>query len=126
MDSREVFTGPVGVGGYLGFGLLHVVVVPEGPTPESLVPYLEEGGSVLIAGSRHPGLGFPPAVKIWKDTRSAYMRIENHTLLPSLKETWVLFWEGDYLELEPSSTPMTLIPPSQFGPPDKVARVEAR
>jgi hypothetical protein len=52
------------------------------------------------------------------------MRIEDHSLFPSLQDTQVLFWEGNYLELEPSPTPVTLIPPGQFGPPDKVSTLD--
>ncbi|MHC4518053.1 MAG: family 10 glycosylhydrolase [Planctomycetota bacterium] len=103
---------------------IDLVIVPEGPTPQSLRPFLEDGGSALIAGTTHPGLGFRPAARLWEDAKATYMRIDDHTLFPSLAETWTLFWEGNYLELEPSPAPITLIPPSQFGPPDKVARIE--
>jgi hypothetical protein len=103
---------------------IDLVVVPSGSTPRELESYIRKGGSILIAGTTHPGLTFEKTVKHWEDAKSTYMRIEDHTLFPSLKNTWVLFWEGDYLELEPSPTPVTLIPPGQFGPPDKVATLE--
>jgi len=105
---------------------IDLVIVPDGHTPHELEDFTKSGGSVLIAGTIHPGLGLPPAVRLWQDAKSTYMRIENHTMFPSLEDTWVLFWEGDYLELEASSTPVTLIPPGQFGPPDKVASLETR
>lgn len=101
-----------------------LVIVPEGPTPPELEAFLEKGGSVLIAGTTHPGMSLNEPVKHWTDTRSAYMRITDHTLFPSLPETEVIFWEGDYLELAPSPTPVTLIPPGQFGPPDKVSPLD--
>jgi hypothetical protein len=42
-------------------------------------------------------------------------------MFPSLKDTDLLFLDGEYLELEPSGKPpLTLIPPSMFGPPEKV------
>jgi hypothetical protein len=49
------------------------------------------------------------------------MRIVDHSIFPSLKDTDVLFCEGNYLELETTPSPLTFIPPSQFGPPDKVS-----
>jgi len=102
------------------------VVVPEGPTPQALMSFIQNGGVVLIAGTTHPGLDLNKTVKLWEDTRSSYMRIEDHSILPSLRDTWVLFWEGKYLELEPSPTPVTLLPPGQFGPPDKVATLDKK
>ena len=101
-----------------------LVVVPNGQTPPELREYIEKGGHVLVAGTTYPGLGLEKPVKLWTDTQSSYMRISDHTLLPSLRDTKVLFWEGSYLELAPSPTPVTLIPPGQFGPPDKVATLE--
>jgi hypothetical protein len=108
----------------LDAGACDLVVVPSGSTPQELAPYLQSGGSVLIAGTTHPGLNFQESVKLWQEAKSTYMRIVDHTLFPSLEDSWVLFWEGDYLELVPSPTSITLIPPGQFGPPDKVASLK--
>jgi hypothetical protein len=105
---------------------IDLVLVPAGPTPAALLPFLEKGGTVLIAGTTHPGLTLQDQVKLWEHTTSSYMRIEDHAIFPSLKDTWAIFWEGSYLELQPSPTPITLIPPGQFGPPDKVATLETR
>jgi hypothetical protein len=101
-----------------------LVVVPGGPAPPGIETYLSRGGRVLVVGTSHPGLGLPPATRRWTDTRSAYFRIEDHTLLPSLRQTWTLFWEGDFLELESLDRPiLSLIPP---GPPDKVSPLTQR
>jgi hypothetical protein len=48
-------------------------------------------------------------------------------MFPSLRDTQLLFVDGEYLELEPAEKPLlTLIPPSMFGPPEKahIDRVE--
>ncbi len=108
-------------------GEIDLVVVPRGPLPQDLNEYLRRGGRVLLTGAHHPGAGFPDAVRLWNDTRSSYMRIEDHALLPSLDKTNVLFWEGEYLEFAPEAdSPLTLIPPSQFGPPDMVSTLAER
>jgi hypothetical protein len=98
-----------------------LVVVPEGPSPTGIEEYLESGGHLLVAGTTHPGLGVGPAQRLWTNTQSSYMRVEDNELFPSLPNSNVLFWEGEYLELEADPmAPLTLIPPGQFGPPDKV------
>ncbi len=106
---------------------IDLVVVPDGQFPAPLESYLVRGGRVLVAGTDHPGLGLPGATRRWSDTRSAYFRIEDHTLLPSLRASWTLFWEGDFLELEALDRPiLSLIPPGPFGPPDKVSALSER
>ena len=62
-------------------------------------------------------------------TTQGYWRVHDRTGLPSLRDTDVLFVDGDYLELEPSEKPvLTLIPTATFGPPEKVwsDKVETR
>jgi hypothetical protein len=103
-----------------------LVIIPAGPAPDTLQPYIKAGGRALLAGTTHPGLDVGKTVRLWENTLSSYMRITDYSIFPSLKDTWTLFWEGSYLELEPSPTPVTLIPPSQFGPPDKVATLEEK
>jgi len=100
---------------------IDLVIVSQGAIPDVLVPYIKAGGKVLLAGTTHPGLDFGKTVKLWDNTTTSYMRITDHSIFPSLKDTDVLFCEGNYLELEPMPSPLTLIPPSQFGPPDKVS-----
>ncbi|MCB9281304.1 MAG: hypothetical protein H6562_20625 [Lewinellaceae bacterium] len=100
---------------------IDMVVIPEGPTPPELDAYIQKGGAVLIAGTTHPGLELSPPAKLWEGVKSAYFRIQDHTAFPSLQSADVVFLEGDYLETGPIPTPVTLIPPGQFGPPDKVA-----
>lgn len=99
-----------------------LVISPKG-APAALDKYLRQGGRVLVAGAVKPMLDLPPVVKLWKreETRSAYWRVRDRALLPSLKDTGILFFYSDYLELEPrGASALTLIPPSMVGPMEKV------
>jgi len=76
----------------------------------------------LVTGAKNPGLDFGKTAKLWENTTSSYMRIMDRSIFPSLRDTDVVFCEGRYLEIESTATaPLTLIPPGQFGPPDKVS-----
>jgi hypothetical protein len=78
---------------------------------------------VLIASPAKPALDVPPVVKTWKtkETESAYWRVQDRALFPSLKDTDIVFLYGEYLELEPrGKAALTMIPPSMYGPPEKV------
>ena len=56
------------------------------------------------------------------ENRSAYFRVQDRALLPSLKDTDLVFLDGPFLQYAPQETaPLTLIPPSMYGPPEKVA-----
>jgi hypothetical protein len=62
-------------------------------------------------------------VKLWNrtETRSAFWRVQDRALFPSLKDTDLVFFYSDYLELEPrGKAALTLIPPSMVGPMEKV------
>ena len=97
-----------------------LVVAPDG-APAALDEYVQQGGRLLAAGAREPAFPLGRAVKRWADTRSAYFRIRDKAFFPSLKDTDLLFVDGEYLEMEPAGKPLlTLIPPSMFGPPEKV------
>ncbi len=100
---------------------IDLVIVPHSSTPSALQSYIEDGGSVLIAGTIPSDLIPGKPVKLWENTTTSYMRIMNHDMFPSLKDANVIFCEGEYLELDPAGGPITFIPPSPFGPPDKVS-----
>jgi len=96
------------------------LVICTDSIPEGIEDYLRKGGRVLVAGTTHPGIDLPEPVRRWEDIRG-YFRIRDHSLLPSLELTNLMFLYGDYLELPPVDRPLlTLIPPSMFGPPEKV------
>ncbi|HWR53799.1 MAG TPA: alpha-amylase family protein [Bryobacteraceae bacterium] len=95
-----------------------VVIAPDGAP--SLEAYLKDGGRVLATGAtRRSFERLPREVRRWESTRSAYFRVGDKSLFPSLKDIDVVFLDGAYLEFEAKS-PLTLIPPARFGPPEKV------
>lgn len=97
------------------------LVIATGAVTAPLEHYVRDGGRLLVVGSEEPVGLFGPPVRRWTDTRSAYFRIRDHSIFPSLKNTQLLFLAGDYLEMKPAGRPLlTLIPPSMFGPPEKV------
>ena len=103
-------------------GRYDLVISAKG-APAALDKYLRQGGRVLVAGATKPELELPPVVKLWKreETESAYWRVQDRALLPSLKDTGIVFFYSDYLELESRGNPaLTLIPKSMIGPMEKV------
>ena len=98
-----------------------LVIAPSGAGPE-LGRYVRAGGRLLFAGASPPPAELaigrvvgvrPPAQGSW--------RVHDHGLLPSLRDTNLLFLDGPYVELAPLEQPLlTLIPPAMFGPPEKV------
>ncbi len=101
-------------------GGFDLVIAPDS-TPPELERYVRDGGRLLAAGIRPPGFLGIRSVHLWPDTRSAYLRIHDRELFPSLLGTRLLFLAGPYLETAPANKPLvTLIPPSMFGPPELV------
>lgn len=95
-----------------------VVIVP-GRWSEPLDRYVREGGRVLVAGTTLPSV--PSIRAVGRKSTQGYWRVHDRTILPSLKDTDLLFIDGDYVELAPSDRRMlTLIPTAMFGPPEKV------
>jgi hypothetical protein len=97
-----------------------LVISSDGATAE-LDRYVRRGGRLLAAGAKEPALRLGKVVRKWTETQSAYFRIRDREMFPSLGSTQLLFVNGEYLEMEPAGKPLlTLIPPSMFGPPEKV------
>jgi hypothetical protein len=96
-----------------------LVIAPSQP-PEGLERYVRSGGRLLVAGTTPPALPMGRIVGRRSATQG-YWRVHDHALLPSLKDTKLLFLDGEYLELAPIDRPaLTLIPTAMFGPPEKV------
>jgi hypothetical protein len=73
-----------------------------------------------MAGAAPSPLAVRPVVARRPHTQGSW-RIHDHSLLPSLEHTNLLFLDGEYLELSPLEKPLlTLVPPAMFGPPEKV------
>jgi hypothetical protein len=95
-----------------------LVIAPEN-APAEIERYVREGGNLLVGGVTPPAL--PIGRVVGRRTTQGYWRIHDRTALPSLRDTDVLFVDGDYVELEPVGKPvLTLIPTAMFGPPEKV------
>jgi hypothetical protein len=96
------------------------LVIAPGRPPRELERYVRDGGRLLVAGTTPPDL---PIGRIAgrRPRTQGYWRIHDHALLPSLRDTDLLFLDGEYVELEPIDHPaLTLIPAAMFGPPEKV------
>ena len=95
------------------------LVIAPGRVPPGLERYVREGGRLLAAGATAPAL--PVGRIVGRRSTQGYWRIHDHTGLPSLRDTNLLFIDGDYVELSPTDPPLlTLIPTAMFGPPEKV------
>lgn len=96
-----------------------LVIAPSGASKE-LDRYVRDGGRLLIAGATPPALPVGKVLGRRSHTRASW-RIHDHSTLPSLEDTNLLFLDGEYVELAPLEKPLlTLIPPAMFGPPEKV------
>ena len=96
-----------------------LVIAPEAP-PAQLERYVRDGGRLLVAGTTPPP-SIPIGNVTGKRTTQGYWRIQDRTGLPSLKNTDLIFLDGEYLEIAPLVRPiLTLIPTAMFGPPEKV------
>jgi Hypothetical glycosyl hydrolase 6 len=95
-----------------------VVIVPGRPSAE-LERYVRAGGRVLVAGTTAPSMLASRGLE--RKKTQGYWRLHDRSRLPSLKDTDLLFIDGEYLELAPIDRPiLTLIPTAMFGPPEKV------
>ena len=95
-----------------------LVIAPEA-APAALARYVNEGGRLLVAGAAPPPFALGKAGS--RKTTQGYWRIHDRTALPSLKNTDLIFIDGEYLEMAPLERPiLTLIPTAMFGPPEKV------
>ncbi|MGH9372279.1 MAG: hypothetical protein ACRD15_12170 [Vicinamibacterales bacterium] len=96
-----------------------LVIAPSRPSTE-LERYVRTGGRLLVAGTTPPDLPIG-GVRGRRPATQGYWRVHDHALLPSLKDTNLLFLDGEYVELDPLDRPvLTLIPEAMFGPPEKV------
>ncbi len=96
-----------------------LVIAPSGASAE-LDRYVRDGAHLFIAGANPPALPVGKVIGKRESIQGSW-RIHDHALLPSLKNTKLLFLDGPYVELAPLDAPLlTLIPPAMFGPPEKV------
>ena len=99
-----------------------LVITTDGAAP-SFADYLNEGGQLLVTGTTMPELdGLPPIVRKWEaeETAGSYWRVQHSDRFPSLESVDLIPLEGPYVETEAGS-PLTLVPPATYAPPDVVA-----
>ncbi len=95
------------------------LVIATDWAPPELQKYAQSGGRVLIVSSRVPE--FPVAKVVNTSNVQGYFRVRDHSLFPSLRATDLLMLDGAYTETEgQGSPPLTLVPPSMIGPPEKI------
>ena len=73
------------------------LVIAPGRVPPGLERFVREGGRLLSAGATAPEL--PVGRVVGRRKTQGYWRIHDHTGLPSLRDTNLLFIDGDYVEL---------------------------
>lgn len=96
------------------------LVIAPSRAPEGIERYVRGGGRLLLAGAAPPALPLGHVVGARPRT-PGYWRVHDRALLPSLRDTDLLFLDGPFVELAPIPQPaLTLIPPAMFGPPEKV------
>jgi hypothetical protein len=101
-----------------------LVIAPDG-VPADVERYVRAGGRLLVAGTTPPPAPFRIGTVVAKraHTQGAWrIHDRDRELLASLKDTNLLFLDGEYVELKSSDERalLTLIPPAMFGPPEKV------
>jgi putative glycosyl hydrolase-like family 6 (GHL6) protein len=95
------------------------LVIATDWVPPELESFVRGGGRLLLASSQPPPFPAVRVVKQWKGVQG-YFRVRDASF-PSLARTRLIFLAGDYAETEPvAHAGLTLIPPSMFGPPEKV------
>ncbi len=99
-------------------GRFDLVIAPDRP-PMGVGAFVRAGGRLLAAGTTPPLL---PIGRVFaRRTTQGYWRIHDRDWLPSLRDTDLVFIDGEYLEVTPVERPvLTLIPTAMFGPPEKV------
>jgi hypothetical protein len=96
------------------------LVVATDWAPAGLREFAASGGHVLVLSSRPPEF---PVARVIKTTADlpGYVRVRDHALFPSLKDTDLLMLSGPFTEVEAAgAAPLTLVPPSMIGPPEKI------
>jgi hypothetical protein len=99
-----------------------LVIAPGGGAVAELDRFVRDGGALLVAGPTPPAEPLAVGQVVAKRGRvQASWRIHDHGLLPSLKDTNLLLFDGEYVEMAPLEQPLlTLIPPAMGSPPEKV------
>ncbi|MEX0747587.1 MAG: VCBS repeat-containing protein, partial [Rhodothermales bacterium] len=99
-----------------------LVITTSGAGP-AVADYVRSGGRLLVTGATPPEFDDLPAiVRRWDavETAGSYWRVQHTDRFPSLETVDLIPLDGPYVESEAES-PLTLVPPATFSPPDVVA-----
>jgi hypothetical protein len=96
------------------------LVVATEWAPAELLPYAERGGHVLVMSPHAPDFPVEGVGTTSSDVKG-YIRVRDHALFPSLKDTDLLLLNGAFTEVrDAGAAALTLVPPSMIGPPELV------
>ncbi|QOY88093.1 alpha-amylase family protein [Paludibaculum fermentans] len=96
------------------------LVIASDWAPSQLKRYVEQGGRLLLVSSKPPEFEAAMVVGTQADVKG-YVRVRDHSAFPSLKSTDLLMLNGGFTQLEAEGgVPLTLVPPSMIGPPEKI------
>jgi len=94
------------------------LVIAADRAPAEVRPYIESGGRLLIASAMPPAFDVAPVVRTNADVKG-YVRVRDHAVFPSLKDTDLLMLNGPFTEVGAAGpAALTLVPPSMIGPPE--------
>lgn len=95
------------------------LVIATNWAPKELRDYAAGGGRVLVVSSEAPEFPVADVVGTTKSLRG-YLRVRDHEVFPSLKDTDLLLLDGAFTEVRSDRAALTLVPPSMIGPPELV------
>ena len=84
---------------WLEDGSRYDLVIAPGAPPPALEGYVRQGGRLLVAGTAPPPL--PIGAIAGRRSTQGYWRIHDRSRFPSLKDTSLIFIDGEYLEIAP-------------------------
>lgn len=94
------------------------LVVATDWAPAELESYAAAGGKVLLLDARRPDFPMAPVVRTDSDVKG-YVRVRDHNVFPSLKDTDLLLLNGPFSVVQADGPhSLTLVPPSMIGPPE--------
>lgn len=94
------------------------LMVTAGAAPAGLAAYVRAGGKVLAVSSQPPAIGNAPKTERMEAVRG-YVRVRDKARFPSLARSPLLMLDGPFSAApDAPGAPLTLTPPSMFGPPE--------
>jgi hypothetical protein len=97
------------------------LVIAADRAPKSLERFVSSGGRVLVASSQPPEFLDSAGARTEPDVKG-YIRIRDKARFPSLALTSLVMLDGPFTSVPSQSSPgpLSLVPPSMFGPPEKI------